>query len=192
VAQKVEVPGAGHAKIIRPWVAFLLALVTLGIYYIFWFGIRNSELNDFGLSFDREKNPLRVNVFLAIVANTIGALLIIPPFRLAVAVLQADRPRAGAGRPRPTDQPRHGLPLVSGRAVPAAVRDSVCAAPSEPALAARGGRARQNRGRDARHRADLGRVSGFAALAAERRSQFVLRSVHRELPRADMATAANV
>jgi hypothetical protein len=80
VAQKVKVPGAGHAKIIRPWVAFLLALVTLGIYYIFWFGIRNSELNDFGLSFDREKNPLRVNVFLAIVANTIGALLIVPPF----------------------------------------------------------------------------------------------------------------
>jgi Domain of unknown function (DUF4234) len=80
VARKVEVPGAGQAKIIRPWVAFLLALVTLGIYYIFWFGIRNSELNDFGLSFGGEKNPLRVNVFLAIVANTIGALLIIPPF----------------------------------------------------------------------------------------------------------------
>ena len=73
-------PGAGHVKIINPWVAFLLALVTLGIYYIFWFGIRNSELNDFGLSFGGEKNPLRVSVFLAIVANTIGWLLIVPPF----------------------------------------------------------------------------------------------------------------
>jgi hypothetical protein len=80
VAQKVEVPGAGQVKIIKPWVAFLLALVTLGIYYIFWFGIRNSELNDFGLSLGGEKNPLRVSVFLAIVANTIGALLIVPPF----------------------------------------------------------------------------------------------------------------
>jgi hypothetical protein len=79
VARKVNVPGAGHAKIINPWVAFLLALLTLGIYYIFWFGIRNSELNDFGESFRGEENPLRVNVFLAIVANTIGALLIIPP-----------------------------------------------------------------------------------------------------------------
>ena len=80
MARKVDVPGAGRAKIINPWVAFLLALVTLGIYYIFWFGIRNSELNDFGESFRGEENPLRVNVFLAIVANTIGALLIVPPF----------------------------------------------------------------------------------------------------------------
>ena len=80
MARKVEVPGAGQVKVIKPWVAFLLALVTLGIYYIFWFGIRNSELNDFGLSFGGEENPLRVSVFLAIVANTIGALLIIPPF----------------------------------------------------------------------------------------------------------------
>jgi Domain of unknown function (DUF4234) len=80
VARKVAVPGAGQAKIINPWVAFLLALVTLGIYYIFWFGIRNLELNDYGESFAGEENPLRVNVFLAIVANTIGWLLIIPPF----------------------------------------------------------------------------------------------------------------
>jgi hypothetical protein len=80
MARKVAVPGAGQAKIINPWVAFLLALVTLGIYYIFWFGIRNLELNDYGESFNAENNPLRVNVFLAIVANTIGWLLIIPPF----------------------------------------------------------------------------------------------------------------
>ena len=31
MARKVDVPGAGQAKIIKPWVAFLLALVTLGI-----------------------------------------------------------------------------------------------------------------------------------------------------------------
>ncbi|TML09764.1 MAG: DUF4234 domain-containing protein [Actinobacteria bacterium] len=81
MARKVDVPGAGQAKIINPWVAFLLALVTLGIYYIFWFGIRNSELNDYGESFRGEENPLRVNVFLAIVANTIGWFVIVPPFR---------------------------------------------------------------------------------------------------------------
>jgi hypothetical protein len=80
VARKVDVPGAGQAKVIQPWVAFLLALVTLGLYYIFWFGIRNSELNDYGESFRGEENPLHVNVFLAIVANTIGGLLIVPPF----------------------------------------------------------------------------------------------------------------
>jgi hypothetical protein len=80
VARRLDVPGAGHAKLIHPAVAFLLALVTLGIYYIFWFGIRNSELNGYGESFRRNENPLRVSVFWAIVANTIGALLIIPPF----------------------------------------------------------------------------------------------------------------
>jgi hypothetical protein len=36
----VDLPGAAQAKIINPAVAFLLALVTLGIYYIFRFGIR--------------------------------------------------------------------------------------------------------------------------------------------------------
>jgi hypothetical protein len=41
---------------------------------------QDSELNDFGESFRGDENPLRVNVFLAIVANTIGALLIVPPF----------------------------------------------------------------------------------------------------------------
>jgi len=80
VARKVDVPGAGRTKIVNPLLAFVLALVTLGIYYIFWFGIRNSELNDFGESFGGEENPLRVSVFLAIVANTIGWLLIVPPF----------------------------------------------------------------------------------------------------------------
>jgi hypothetical protein len=80
MARKVEVPGAGMVKVINPWVAFLLAIVTLGIYYLFWFGIRNSELNDYGFALDPDDNPLRVNVFLAIVANTIGWLLIVPPF----------------------------------------------------------------------------------------------------------------
>jgi hypothetical protein len=32
VARKVEVRGAGTAKIIQRWIAFLLALVTLGLY----------------------------------------------------------------------------------------------------------------------------------------------------------------
>ena len=32
MARKVDVPGAGQAKIINPWVAFLLAFLTFGIY----------------------------------------------------------------------------------------------------------------------------------------------------------------
>jgi Domain of unknown function (DUF4234) len=79
MARKLEVRGAGEVKLPNPWLAFFLAIVTFGIYYVFWYGIRNSELNDFGNSLG-EPNPLRVRVFLSIVAITIGGLLIVPPF----------------------------------------------------------------------------------------------------------------
>jgi hypothetical protein len=36
VARNVEVRGAGTMKIIQPWIAFLFAIVTLGLYYLFW------------------------------------------------------------------------------------------------------------------------------------------------------------
>jgi uncharacterized membrane protein len=81
VARKVQARGAGTVKVINPWVAFLLAIVTLGIYYIFWYGIRNSELNDFGeAASPGNENELAVSPFIAIVAITIGGLLIVPPF----------------------------------------------------------------------------------------------------------------
>ena len=80
MARKLQVQGAGTVKVINPWVAFLLAIVTFGIYYIFWYGIRNSELNDFGFAASPEKNELAVSPFLAILAVTIGWLLILPPF----------------------------------------------------------------------------------------------------------------
>jgi hypothetical protein len=80
MAQKVRVPGVGEAKLINPAVAFLLALVTLGLYYLFWLGIRNSELNDYGAALGKDENPLRVNTLLLILANTLGWFLIVPPF----------------------------------------------------------------------------------------------------------------
>ena len=80
MARKLEVQGAGTVKVIHPAIAFLLAIVTLGIYYIFWYGIRNSELNDFGMSASPGENQLAVSSFGAIVAITIGGLLIVPPF----------------------------------------------------------------------------------------------------------------
>jgi hypothetical protein len=80
MARKLEVRGAGTVKVISPAVAFLLAIVTLGIYYIFWYGIRNSELNDFGMAASPGENELAVSSFGAILAITIGGLLIVPPF----------------------------------------------------------------------------------------------------------------
>jgi hypothetical protein len=79
MARKVEVRGAGTVKLINPWLAFALAVVTFGIYYIFWYGMRNSELNDFGEALDGPENPLRVGTFGAILAITLGGLLIVPP-----------------------------------------------------------------------------------------------------------------
>ena len=81
MARKVEVRGAGTAKVINPAVAFLLAIVTFGIYYLFWYGIRNSELNDFGqAASEGDRNDLAVSPFLALLAVTIGWLIIVPPF----------------------------------------------------------------------------------------------------------------
>ena len=80
MARKLEVQGAGTVKVIHPAIAFLLAIVTLGIYYIFWYGIRNSELNDFGAAASPGENQLAVSTFGAILAITIGGLLIVPPF----------------------------------------------------------------------------------------------------------------
>jgi hypothetical protein len=81
VAQKLQARGAGTVKVIQPWLAFLLAIVTLGLYYIFWYGIRNSELNDFGAAASPgNENELAVGSFGAILAITVGGLLIVPPF----------------------------------------------------------------------------------------------------------------
>jgi hypothetical protein len=81
VVRKLQARGAGTVKVINPLVAFLLAIVTFGIYYIFWYGIRNSELNDFGAAASPgTENELAVSPFVAIVAITIGSLLIVPPF----------------------------------------------------------------------------------------------------------------
>ena len=72
MAEIVAIPGStGTAKIRNPWGAFFLALVTLGIYYLVWYYKTNRELRDFGIG----ESPLR-----SLLAITLGALLIVPPF----------------------------------------------------------------------------------------------------------------
>ena len=79
MAESVAVRGL-QVKIRRPWVAFLLAIVTLGIYYLYWYYVLNRDLNDYGDRLEQGENPLRVRAGIALLAITIGALLIIPPF----------------------------------------------------------------------------------------------------------------
>jgi ABC-type transport system involved in cytochrome c biogenesis permease subunit len=78
-APKVSVRGV-EIKLRRPWVAFFLAIVTLGIYYLYWYYASNSDLNEYGERLDKESNPLQVSAGIALLAITVGGLLIVPPF----------------------------------------------------------------------------------------------------------------
>lgn len=79
MARKVDVRGV-EIKLRRPWVAFVLAIVTLGIYYLYWYYVANSDLNEHGETLEEPSNPLRVSAGLATLAVSVGWLLIIPPF----------------------------------------------------------------------------------------------------------------
>mgnify|MGYP003440733733 CR=1 FL=1 len=78
MAQQVPIVGAGSsAKIRSPIGVFFLILITLGIYGIFWWYFVNREMADYGQAngVDLGDNPV-----LSVLAVTLGALLIIPPF----------------------------------------------------------------------------------------------------------------
>ena len=80
MATEVNARGA-YVKIRRPWCAFFLVLVTLGIYYLFWYYFVNRELRDFGrASAESGESRIHVNPWISLLAVTFGWLLIIPPF----------------------------------------------------------------------------------------------------------------
>ena len=80
MARHVSVRGV-DIKLRRPWVAFGLAIVTLGLYYLYWYYVSNGDLNEYGETLEEEgSNPLRVSAGLATLAVSVGALLIVPPF----------------------------------------------------------------------------------------------------------------
>jgi hypothetical protein len=72
MAETIRIPGSsGSAKIRNPWGAFVLALVTLGIYYLVWYYKTNRELRDYGVG----DSPLT-----SLLAISLGAFVIVPPF----------------------------------------------------------------------------------------------------------------
>ena len=79
MARHVSVRGV-DIKLRRPWVAFGLAIVTLGLYYLYWYYVSNGDLNEYGETLEEESNPLRVSAGLATLAVSVGGLLIVPPF----------------------------------------------------------------------------------------------------------------
>ena len=80
MATEVNARGA-YVKIRHPWGAFFLVIITLGIYYLFWYFFINRELRDFGkASADDDGTRIEVNPWLSLLAVTLGAFLIVPPF----------------------------------------------------------------------------------------------------------------
>ena len=79
MAQLVPIPGAGtEAKVRTPIAVPLLSLITLGIYGIFWWYFINREMADLGRA--NRVPELGDNPIMSVVAVTIGALVIVPPF----------------------------------------------------------------------------------------------------------------
>ena len=71
MAETLDIRGT-NVKIRRPWGVFFLAIVTLGIYYFVWYYKVNREL--------RDAAGIEVSPGVAVLAVTLGAFLIVPPF----------------------------------------------------------------------------------------------------------------
>src|SRR5436309_8534794 len=90
MAERVHVRGT-TVKIRNPVLAFVWCLVTIGIYYVVWYYKINRELRDaYGIA---------VSPVVALLAVTLGWLVIVPPFvswyRTFERIVTAQR-RAGA------------------------------------------------------------------------------------------------
>ena len=71
MAERQQVGGT-TVKLRNPFLVFVWAIVTLGIYYIVWYYKVNREL--------RDACGIDVSPFVALVAITIGWIIIVPPF----------------------------------------------------------------------------------------------------------------
>ncbi len=93
MAHSVQIaPGAGFAKMRNPWGVLGLSLITLGIYYPFWWYFINREMRDVGRVNDLD---LGQSPGISVLAITLGAFVIIPPF---VSVWKTGRRMEGTQR----------------------------------------------------------------------------------------------
>lgn len=98
----------------NPWGAWALGLVTLGIYYLVWYYKINKELRDY------PRASIQVEPVVALIAITIGSLIIVPPYvsiyNTGKRVLEAQE--AASARERINPWIALGLSLVAGLHVP--------------------------------------------------------------------------
>ena len=76
MADEVAIAGTGStAKLRNPLGVVGLSLITLGIYYVFWWYFINREMRDFGRARNTDLGESPGNSVLAL---TLGALIIVP------------------------------------------------------------------------------------------------------------------
>ncbi|HEX7256184.1 MAG TPA: DUF4234 domain-containing protein [Gaiellaceae bacterium] len=77
MAQEIRIPGSeGTAKIRSLWAVALLPIVTLGIYFFFWWYFIHRELRDYGRA--KGTQELGDSPGKSVLAVTLGALVIVP------------------------------------------------------------------------------------------------------------------
>jgi uncharacterized protein DUF4234 len=76
MAEEVQIAGAGStAKVRNPLGTVALSIVTIGVYYVFWWYFINREMRDLGRARNRDLGQSPGNSVLAL---TLGALIIVP------------------------------------------------------------------------------------------------------------------
>jgi hypothetical protein len=87
MAQQIQIAGAGAtAKIRSPVAVAIFAIITLGIYVIFWWYFINRELADYGRA--RGTNELGDSPGKSTLALFPGALIIVPAIWTTVTTFQ--------------------------------------------------------------------------------------------------------
>lgn len=79
MAEPVQIAGSDYwGKIRNPLGIIGLALITLGIYWFFWYYYLNKELAEMGKA--RNTDELGTSPGTSVLAVTLGALILVPPF----------------------------------------------------------------------------------------------------------------
>ena len=68
---------SGEAKIRSPWAVAIFSIITIGIYFVFWWYFINREMRDLGEATGRTEE-LGESPGTSVLAVTLGALVIVP------------------------------------------------------------------------------------------------------------------
>ena len=104
MAEEVAIAGTeARAKLRNPWGVIGLSIITIGIYYVFWWYFINREMRDFGRA---RGTDLGQNPGNSVLAITLGALIIVPAIvTLWTTSDRIQRSQETAGVERPASGP---------------------------------------------------------------------------------------